>query len=96
MELLLTIEMPEHKRIQGPEETRNPLLFLQTEEKSHKPTVSVTPVSKPKHFRTCSVNSISGCLSLLDTVRAPGNVYDNDTNVWPSPFFLFFYVILLP
>ncbi|KAL5493411.1 hypothetical protein EMCRGX_G014589 [Ephydatia muelleri] len=31
--------MPEHKRIQGPEETRNPLLFLQTEEKSHKPTL---------------------------------------------------------
>lgn len=31
--------MPEHKRIQGPEETRNPLLFLQPEEKSHKPTL---------------------------------------------------------
>lgn len=28
--------MPEHKRIQGPEDTRNPLLFLKTEEKLHK------------------------------------------------------------
>lgn len=70
--------MPEHKRIQGPEETRNPLLFLQPEEKSHKPTVSVTPVSNSKQFRPCSVNFIPGRHNLLDVFAyAPGNLYDN-------------------